>query len=392
MNKNIVLNAGSSSLKMSVFAGNDEVVSASVARIWEEGTFLSFEYDNQKEKELINVENHAQALEILKQLLLEKKVISELSDIAWVAHRVVHGGEFFSDSVVINTAVIEKIRECITLAPLHNRVNLSCIMAAQDVFPEALHVAVFDTAFHQTIPEINYLYAIPRRFYEKYKIRKYWFHGISHQYVSQRILKISKRNPKKIISCHIGNGASICAIRGGKSINNSMWFTPVDGLVMGTRAGDIDPGVVLFLQEKEHLSSEEMSELINKHSGMLGLTGKVSDLKDIEDGIASNHPEYKLALDIYVSRIVRFIGAYIADIGWVDAIIFTAGVLENSVNIRELIAEKLNFCGVDFDYTQNDFRWEERLISTENSETELYVIPTREEYMMMKEMEKITKN
>lgn len=388
MDKNIVLNAGSSSLKMSVFAENNEIVSASVARIWEEGSFISFSHDNQKEKQIIDIENHEQALKVLKQLLFKKKVVSDISDIAWVAHRVVHGGEFFSDSVVINAAVIEKIRECITLAPLHNPVNLSCIIAAQKVFTEATHVAVFDTAFHQTIPEINYLYAIPRRFYEKYKIRKYWFHGISHQYVSQRILEISKRNPKKIISCHIGNGASICAIEDGKSINNSMWFTPVDGLVMGTRAGDIDPWVVLFLQEKEHLSSEEMSELINKHSGMLGLTGKVSDLKDIEDGIASNHPEYKLALDIYVSRIVRFIGAYIADIGWVDAIVFTAGVLENSINIRKLIAERLNFCGVDFDDTLNDFRWEERRISTENSETELYVIPTREEYMMMKEVKK----
>lgn len=386
--KKIILNAGSSSLKMSVFLWEDEIVSSSVSRIGIENTQLSFEYKWEKTKYIIEAKNHKESLQILQQLLLSKKVISDINEISAIGHRVVHGGEFFSDSIIITSEVVSRIEQCIELAPLHNPVNLTCILSAQEIFPKAVHVAVFDTAFHQTIPEINYLYAIPRKFYEKYKIRKYGFHGISHQYVSQRILEISDKKPKKIISCHIGNGASICAIEDGVSINNSMWFTPVDGLVMWTRAGDIDPGVVLFLQERENLSPEETSDLINKHSGMLGLTWKVADLKDIEDGIASNHPEYKLALDIYVSRIVRFIGAYIADIWGVDAIIFTAGVLENSDNIRKLISEKLSFCGLEFDESKNNFRGEERKLSTENSKVELFVIPTNEELMIVREIEK----
>ncbi len=386
--KKIILNAWSSSLKMSIFLHELEIVTASISRIWEAGTLLSFEYEGDKEKVQIEVCNHHQALQYLAKILKEKQIIIDISEI-WAAwHRVVHGGEFFSDSVIVTDEVIAKIEQCIDLAPLHNPVNLSCLLAAKEIFTDAIHVAVFDTAFHQTIPEINYLYAIPRRYYDKYKIRKYGFHGISHQYVSERILEISQRSPKKIISCHIWNWASICAIENGKSINNSMWFTPVDGLVMWTRAGDIDPGVVLFLQEKEQLSASQMSDLINKHSGMLWLTGKVWDLKDIEDGIVSGEPEYQLALDIYVSRIVRFIGAYIADIAWVDSIIFTAWVLENSANIRELIANKLKFCGVEFDVTQNNFRGEERRISTEESKVELYVIPTNEELMILREIEK----
>lgn len=382
----LILNAGSSSLKFSVFNSENEekILNGDIARIGLKDSKISCEYNGEEKQEIKNISSHSEALDAILALLQEYKI----ENIEAIGHRVVHGGVYFSAPIVIDDEVEEKIEKCCELAPLHNPINLICIRGAKNIFPESVHIALFDTAFHQTIPEINYLYAIPKKYYDEYKIRKYGFHGISHHYVSKRMREISDRNPQKIITCHIGNGASISAIENGKCVNTSMGFTPVDGLVMGTRAGDIDPGVVLFLQEKENLSPKETSDLINKHSGVLGLTGTVADLKDVEDGIKHDHPEYKLALDIYISRIVRFIGAYIADIWGVDSIVFTAWVLENSISIREKIAEKLAFCGVTFAPEKNDFRRKERCISTDNSKVELYVIPTREEYMMMQGVKK----
>ena len=389
--KILVLNSGSSSLKSSLFVGKhrEKIAEVIVGRIWETISDIKICYQDTTETKELCIKNHSEALESIVEIFLSKKILKSISDITAVWHRVVHGWVHFSDSVIINDEVKWKIKECIEIAPLHNPINFECIELAEKLFPKSKQIAVFDTAFHQTIPKKNYLYAIPKKYYEKYKIRKYGFHGISHKYVYEKLMEDTDDTNQKVISCHIGNGASITAIHEGKSINTSMWFTPVDWLVMGTRAWDIDPSVVLFLQEKENLSSQQLNDLINKHSGVLWLTWVVADLRDVEEWIALGNPDYELALDIYVSRIVRFIGAYIADLWGVDTIIFTAWVLENSSNIRKRIAQKLEFAWVEFDEFQNLFRGEERTISTNYSKTRLIVIPTDEEMMIAKEVGKL---
>ncbi len=387
----LVLNWWSSSLKFSVFSKekDEEIVWWAINRIGLPESEIVLEQEWKKTKTIEDIIDHKSALKTIIILLENCWVIKNGKWIDAIGQRVVHGGPYFSDAVIINDEVKSKIDECSQIAPLHNPVNLECIIWAEEVFSGVPQVAVFDTAFHQTMPKVNYLYAIPKKFYEKYKIRKYGFHGISHQFVSQRLEELAWKKCENVITCHIGNGASVSAIKDGKCVNTSMWFTPVDGLVMGTRAWDIDPWVVLYLQEKENLSASELRNLINRESGMLGLTGKSWDLRDAEDGIAAGDESFTLALDIYISRIVRFIGAYIADLGWVDAIVFTAGVLENSPTIRKKIAQRLAFCGVAFDDEYNNFRWEEREITTPFSPVKLFVIPTNEELMIKREVEKL---
>ena len=392
--KVLVLNWGSSSLKFSVFVSwkDEEILWGSINRIWLEDSEIIVEKKWEKYKKIIEIKTHKEALQNVVSILKDYEIMSDHSWIDAIGHRVVHGGPYFSDAVIIDENVKNKISECSQIAPLHNPVNLACIEWSEDVFAWIPQIAVFDTAFHQTMPEVNYLYAIPRKFYEKYKIRKYGFHWISHQFVSQRLEELSGKRYENVITCHIWNWASISAIKDGRCINTSMWFTPVDGLVMWTRAGDIDPWVVLYLQEKEKLSASELRSLINRESWMLWLTWESADLRDIVEAVEKGNKQFELALDIYISRVVRFIWSYIADLGWVDAIVFTAGVLENSPPIRKKIAQRLAFCWVAFDEDYNDFRWEERELTTPFSPVSLFVIPTNEELMIKKEVEKLVKS
>ncbi len=389
--KIIVLNAWSSSLKFSVFKRGEveEFFSWVVKRIWEKKWEIEFKKPSEKMLSSQNFSNHTEALEWVVDVLFEQKIIDKVWEIESIGHRVVHWGYHFSNSVIIDDNVMSKIEECIEIAPLHNPANLACIRWAQKVFSESKHVAVFDTAFHQTLPATNYMYAIPRKYYDKYWVRKYGFHWISHNYVSKRLTEILGKQEEKIITCHIWNWASISAIKDWKCINTSMWFTPVDGLVMWTRSGWIWPWVVTFLQEKENLSPAELRDVLNNHSGVLGLTWKTWDLKDIEDWIAEGNKDYEFALEMYISRIARFLWGYIADLWWVDSIIFTAWVLENSINIRKTLAERLAFCGVEFDESKNNIRGEEALLSTPDSKVKLYLIPTNEELMIKNEVEKL---
>jgi len=386
--KRLIINAGSSSLRVSIFDTNGEIAAYTISRIWEWKSIVQSEHIWEKGISEYSVKNHDNALEIIFGLIFSQWIIETNDEVVWVAHRVVHGWIHFSNSIVIDKRVISKIEECQDLAPLHNPVNLECIRAAMIFFSNIPHVAVFDTAFHRTIPEVNYLYAIPKKYSEKYNIRKYGFHGSSHKYMSERVLEISERKLSKIITCHVGWGASICAVLNGESINTSMWFTPVDGLVMGTRSWEVDPSVMLYIWEKEWLSMEDMRGIISKESWMLWLTWVTWDIKEIIEGIKEWNKEYQKALDVYISRIVRCIGWYIVDLWWLDAIVFTWWVLENEPEIRRVIAEKLECFGLEFDTSKNNFKKEERKISTDNSKIELFVIPMQEEAMMNQQLEK----
>lgn len=387
--KKLIINAGSSSLRVSIFEREEEIAAFTVSRIWELKPEEVFEYNQEKQTKNIQIQNHSEAFEYISNSLLSRGIIKAQDEILWVAHRVVHGWECFSQAIVIDDKVIQKINTCSELARLHNPINLECIHAAMKIFLNIPHVAVFDTAFHQTIPEVNYLYALPRKYSEKYSIRKYGFHGASHKYMSERVLEISDKKPRRVITCHIWGWASITAILDGKSINTSMWLTPLDGLVMGTRVWDIDPGAILYIQEKEGLSAKQMRNILNTESWMLGLTDVTWDLRDIQEWVLQGNIEYKRALEIYISRIVRFIWGYIADLWWLDTIVFTGWVLQNSPMIRKHITEKLHCFGLDFDVSLNDFISEERKISTENSRVELYVIPMQEEKMMNRELDEL---
>lgn len=389
--KTLVINSWSSSLKCSFFIKNDfsKFLDVTVEKIGEVKSYIVIEKDTEKETYDCKILDHDEALEKVLEIIVVQKIVKDIQEIESVGYRVVHGATYFSQSVIIDENVKKRIQECSSLAPLHNPINLHCIELGEKKMPHAQHVAVFDTGFHQTIPKKNYLYAIPKKYYEKYKIRKYGFHGISHQYVSEKLEEITWIKYEKVISCHIWNGASITALKDWKSINTSMWFTPVDGLVMWTRVGNIDPSAILFLQEKEWLSSAQLDKILNTQSWLLWLTESVWDIQDLEHGIDLWNPGYELALDIYISRIVRYIWSYIADLGWVDVIIFTAWVLENSSKVRKMIAEKLEFAWIEFDDFQNLFRSEVRTISTNYSPTRLIVIPTDEEMMIAKEVQRL---
>jgi len=389
--KKLIVNAGSSSLRVSIFEREEEIAAFTVSRIWESKPEEVFEYEQEKQTQNIQIQNHWEAFQYISNSLVSRDIIKAQDEIIWVAHRVVHGGQYFSEAVIIDDEVIQKIDACSELASLHNPINLECIKAAMDIFSNVPHVAVFDTAFHASIPEVNYTYALPIKYSEKYNIRKYGFHWTSHKYMSERVHEISKRKLRRVITCHVGGGASVTAILDGKSINTSMGLTPLDGLVMGTRTGDIDPGAVLYLQEKEWFSAEQMRIILNTESWMLGLTWETWDLRDIQAKVLEWDEVYMKALDIYISRIVRFIGWYIADLWGIDAIVLTAWVLQNSPMIRKSIAEKLHCFGLDFDLSLNDFKSQERKISTEDSRVELYVIPMEEEKMMNRELDELLK-
>lgn len=397
--KILVVNCGSSSIKYQFIDMNGEKVLCKglAERIGIEGSRLVHRVNNDKHVIEKPMKDHEEALKLVLDTLIDPEigVIKDLSEIDAVGHRVVHGGEKFASSVLIDDEVLKVLEENVHLAPLHNPPNIMGIKAVQKLLPNVPNVGVFDTAFHQSMPKKAYLYGLPYEFYEKYRIRRYGFHGTSHRYVSRRAAEILGRDyyDFKVITCHLGNGASIAAIRHGRSIDTSMGFTPLEGLVMGTRCGDIDPAIVVYLQQNLGMSVEKVYDLLNKKSGMLGLTNNLSsDMRDIEDAASAGNELAQLALDIYVYRIAKYIGAYAAAMNGVDAIVFTAGVGENSSYVREKVCEYLGFLGVKIDKHLNDVKGVERIISTPDSKVAVLIVPTNEELVIARDTKYIVEN
>lgn len=391
--KILVINAGSSSLKYQLYDMKDESVLAAgrVERIGMDSSILIHEPHHTDEiTEVSEILDHTIAIRKVLDKLTDAKVgvVKTISEIEAVGHRVVHGGESFSNSVLVDSEVKSEIRRLFDLAPLHNPAHMMGIKAVETNLPDVPQAVVFDTAFHQTMPQKAYMYAIPKVLYKKHKVRRYGFHGTSHNYVSQRAAEVVGRpiEDLKIITCHIGNGGSLTAVEGGKSIDTSMGMTPLEGLMMGTRSGDLDPAVVPFTMMKEDLTVNEVNSMLNKHSGLLAISGLSSDMREITDAMAEGEPNATLAFDMYVYRLRKYIGAYAAAMDGVDVIVFTAGVGENSIVIREATCEKLTFLGVEIDPELNKIRSKEpRLISTPNSKVKVLVVPTNEELMIARD-------
>lgn len=387
--KILVINCGSSSLKYQVIdmVTKNAIGKGLVERIGLSGSMLTHRTGS-GEKEVIRAEipNHTIAIKLVLEALIspEYGALKDLKEICGVGHRVVHGGEKFSTSVLIDEAVMAALKECVELAPLHNPPNIAGILACQKMMPGVPQVAVFDTAFHQTMQPNSYIYGLPYEFYKKYGIRKYGFHGTSHKYVSQRAAVLLQKpiSDLKLISCHLGNGASICAIRGGKSIETSMGFTPLDGLMMGTRSGALDPAIVTYIMCRENFTVDQMNDFLNTKCGALGVSGISSDFRDIEVAAGQGNVRARLALDIFEHDVRQFIGSYAAVLGGVDGIIFTAGVGENSASMREAICKNLEYIGVDLDKEKNKVRSEEVDVSKSDARCRVLVIPTNEELMI----------
>lgn len=387
--KILVLNCGSSSIKYKLFDMTTKEVLAQggIEKIGLVGSFLKLTLPNGEKKILEkDIPEHTAGIEFILNTLVnpEYGAIKSLDEINAVGHRMVHGGERFSESVLLNKEVLDAFIACNDLAPLHNPANLKGVNAVSAILPNVPQVGVFDTAFHQTMPDYAYMYAIPYELYEKYGVRRYGFHGTSHRYVSQRVCEFLGVDPKgkKIITCHIGNGGSISAIKDGKCIDTSMGLTPLEGLVMGTRSGDIDAGAVTFIMEKEGLNATGVSNLLNKKSGVLGVSGVSSDMRELEAAVAAGNPKAILAEKMYFYRIKKYIGAYAAALGGVDIILFTGGVGENQANCRSEVCEGLEFIGVKIDLEKNKVRGEEAIISADDSKVTVAVIPTDEELMI----------
>ena len=389
--KVLVINAGSSSLKYQMLDMETETLMAKglAERIGIEGSVVTHQPAGGKKVTFTRpMDTHKEALDIIMKALVDPNhgVIKSLDEIDAVGHRTVHGAETFASSVVINDEVIEKMEECSVLAPLHNPANLIGIRACQELLPGVPMVGVFDTAFHQTMKPEAYIYALPYELYEKYRIRKYGFHGTSHRFVSLQAAKLLGKKPEevKLISCHLGNGASIAAINGGKVVDTSMGLTPLAGLVMGTRCGDIDPEIMIFLRQNGY-TTEELDHMMNKESGVLGISGVSSDFRDLEASAEEGNKRAQLALDVFNYHVVTTIGAYVAALNGVDGIIFTAGVGENSATTRQDICEKISYLGITIDPDKNAQRGEEMIISTPDSKTAVMVIPTNEELMIARD-------
>ncbi|MGF7431778.1 acetate kinase [Thermoanaerobacterium thermosaccharolyticum] len=397
--KILVINCGSSSLKYQLIESDDGSVLAKglAERIGINDSLLTHNANGEKIKIKKDMKDHKDAIKLVLDALVNSDygVIKDMSEIDAVGHRVVHGGEAFTSSVLITDDVLKTITDCVELAPLHNPANIEGIKACKQIMPDVPMVAVFDTAFHQTMPDYAYLYPIPYEYYVKYKIRKYGFHGTSHKYVSQRAAEILNKpiESLKIITCHLGNGSSIAAVKGGKSIDTSMGFTPLEGLAMGTRSGSIDPSIISYLMEKEKVSAEEVVDILNKKSGVYGISGISSDFRDLEDAVfKEGDKRAQLALNVFGYRVKKTIGSYAAAMGGVDAIVFTAGIGENSPEIREFILDGLEFLGFNLDKEKNNVRGKEAIISTADSKVNVMVVPTNEEYMIAKDTEKIVKS
>ena len=386
--KILVLNCGSSSLKFQLINmdNNERMAKGNFERIGGMKTTLKLNVRGNKEELLHIARDYDEAIEFVLEVLQNPKyeLINSLDEIGAVGHRIVHGGEMFSESVLINDEVISEIEKCIDLAPLHNPAGVAGIKSAQKVLPNIPMVAVFDTAFHQTMPAKAYIYQIPYRYYTSYKIRKYGFHGTSHKYVSQRIAELEGDN-KKIINCHLGQGASICAIDNGKSIDTSMGLTPLAGIPMATRCGDIDPAIIPYIMKRDNLGPEDIEEILNKQSGAWGVSGVSTDFKDIEDGYEMGDQRSILTLDNQAYRIAQYIGQYAISLGGLDVLTFAGGVGENGIETRERVCKYLEPFGVKLDLEANNIRGKEKCISTEDSKVKIYVIPTNEELMIAKE-------
>ncbi len=397
--KILVVNCGSSSLKYQLINMEDESVLAkgNYERIGEDAAFVTHKVNGNKYVINKGVTNHNEALKIVLEQLLHKDygVIKDLSEIDAVGHRIVHGGEIFNKSVLIDEDVIAKIEECATLAPLHNPAAVLGIRACMQAMPNIPMCAVFDTAFHQTMPKENYIYPIPYELYEKHKIRKYGAHGTSHQFVANIAARLENKpiEELKIVTCHLGQGASIAAIKGGKSIDTSMGLSPLGGIPMVTRSGDLDPSVVLDIMEKENLTAKEANALLNKKSGLYGITGLNPDFREIE--LASyddNHPKAKIAISLFTTSIAQFIAKYAVSMGGLDVVVFTGGIGENQINIRKKICEKLEFMGLKIDVDKNNTRGEEVLITLPESKIKAYVIPTNEELVIARDTKNLVES
>ena len=394
--KILVINCGSSSIKYQLIdsTGKETLCKGLVERIGAVTSIVHQEFKNDKPlKKSMALDNHAAALKAIMELLVESdhEYLHSLDEIEAVGHRVVHGGETFKDSVLIDEDVEKAIEDAFDIAPLHNPPNLQGIRAAKKHLPNVPHVAVFDTAFHHSIPQHAYLYGIPNRLYRRYKIRRYGFHGTSHYYVSRQYFKLTgrKKEGSKIITCHLGNGGSITAIKDGASYDTSMGFTPLEGLVMGTRSGDIDPSILFYLIEKEELSLANVHALLNKHSGLLGLSGYAGDMRDLIEEAENGDRRCNEAIDVFCYRAKKYIGSYIAALNGVDAIIFTGGIGENAALIRERILSDMEYAGLKIDKTANLDVKNNPKFSTEDSQVEAYVIPTNEELVIAIDSAKI---
>ena len=392
--KILVLNSGSSSLKYQLLDMETEKVLAkgNYERIGIGGSFVTHKVGKEKYTYEKDVKNHEEAISFVMEQFTDKEhgIISSLDEINAIGHRVVHGGEKFNKSVIITEEVKNTIRDCIELAPLHNPAALTGIEACEKVMPGKPNVAVFDTAFHQTIPEERYIYPIPYEYYEKYRIRKYGFHGTSHKYVSRRIAEILGKPVEdlKIINCHLGQGASLCAIEGGKSVDTSMGFTPLAGIAMGTRSGDLDPSIVTYLMKKENLTPDEMEKILNKQSGLLGISGLSADNRDLLASIEKqdeNSKRAKMAMETYCYIIAQYIAKYAVAMNGVDVITFAGGVGERGPDERKMICDHLSFMGVELDEEANKVKAEEKQISSSNSKVAVWIVPTEEELMIARD-------
>ncbi|WP_085523097.1 acetate kinase [Tuberibacillus sp. Marseille-P3662] len=394
MSKIIAINAGSSSLKFQLLNMPDEevVTKGIVERIGINDSVFNIEYNEQSIEDVMDIPDHAEAVQILLDKLTSLGIIASLDEIEAIGHRVVHGGEEFNDSVLINEDVVKKIEKVSELAPLHNPANLMGIRAFKEVLPNVPAVAVFDTAFHQSMPEKSYLYSLPYDYYQDYGIRKYGFHGTSHKYVANRAAELLDRplDQLRLISCHLGNGASIAAIENGRSIDTSMGFTPLAGVAMGTRSGNIDPALIPYIMDKTGQTAEEVINTLNKRSGMLGISGFSSDLRDIEKQADGGNERAELALEVFASRIHKYIGSYAARMKGVDAIIFTAGIGENSDTIRAKVLTGLEFMGLYWDPALNKVHGKEAFLNYPHSPVKVMVIPTNEEVMIARDTVRLT--
>ncbi|HEY8364354.1 MAG TPA: acetate kinase [Haloplasmataceae bacterium] len=387
--KILAVNAGSSSLKFQLLDMPQEKVIASglIERIGFNDAIFTIKVNGSKNKYTKPIINHSVAVQIVLDALIDMKIVKSYDEISGVGHRVVHGGEKFNDSVLINEEVLNEIERLKDLAPLHNPANATGIKAFQEILPNVPHVAVFDTAFHQTMSKDAYLYPVPYTWYEKYGVRKYGFHGTSHKYVSQRAIELLGKGPEntKIITVHIGNGGSITAVKDGKSIDTSMGFTPLAGIMMGTRSGDIDPSILPMIMEKEHWTITEAIDALNHDSGLKGISLKSSDMRDIVNGMENNDTYCLQAFNLFTKRVCDYIGAYYILLGGCDAIVFTAGIGENSEPARKAIVERLSALGIKLDEEANKVMGQERLISTTDSKIKVFVIPTNEEVMIARD-------
>lgn len=394
--KILVLNCGSSSLKYQFIDMKDESVLAKgiCERIGNQGSLFTHKADGKDEVSFEKpMKDHTDAVQLVIDALLNKDygVIASVDEISAVGHRVLHGGKYFSDSVIINNEVKKAIKDCFELGPLHNPANLIGIEACEKLMPKTPQVAVFDTAFFQSMPEKAYLYAIPYEYYEKYNLRRYGFHGTSHRFVSSKAAEMMGKplEQLKIITCHLGNGASVTALANGRVADTSMGLTPLEGLIMGTRSGDIDPAILEFIMNKENISSQEMNDILNKKSGILGISGVSSDFRDVEAAAKDGNKRADIALEMFYYRVAKYVGSYVAAMNGVDTLVFTAGLGENSSYTREVICRYLTYLGIELSEEENSKRGTAHKISTDNSKISVFVIPTNEELVIARDTKEL---